>query len=364
MAEWDFALVPSHVQVEFALNPVPVVINSMLLLREQEVSSGLAPWVNDTAKRLTDEEKTDLDEIATAMVFIFSPNESRSFPDFLAHLRLSEPEFFRNAFTRWMMKEPNFTHFDEIMQSEETFLQFVRESYGEDPDEDSSLITTEKYRHFYAQLQQPDQLQERVIKTISGLWDKYLKPEWERSKASLLQSTQAFSQLDFSGMSAYEAIENVTGRNLRSNEKLARSIDRVTRIVFMPSPHLGPYISWITAGDESELVLLYGARIPRGTPSRSAELSRSELLVRLSALADDTRLRILALLAQNEEMCAQDFINELDLSQSGASRHLRQLTASGFITERRRDIAKCYSLNPDRIEDTMQTLQRFLSSGR
>ena len=85
------------------------------------------------------------------------------------------------------------------------------------------------------------------------------------------------------------------------------------------------------------------------------------MLVRLNALADDTRLSILEMLVAEEELCAQDFINRLDLSQSSASRHLRQLTASGFLNERRRDVAKCYSLNSERIEDTMKALKRLLT---
>jgi DNA-binding transcriptional ArsR family regulator len=62
------------------------------------------------------------------------------------------------------------------------------------------------------------------------------------------------------------------------------------------------------------------------------------------------------LLAQREEICAQDFMSLLELSQSSASRHLRQLTASGFLTERRRDVAKCYSLNRERLTDTLKAL--------
>ena len=53
-------------------------------------------------------------------------------------------------------------------------------------------------------------------------------------------------------------------------------------------------------------------------------------------------------------------INLLDLSQSAASRHLKQLSATGYLIERRREGAKCYSLNPDRIEATLQALANFL----
>ena len=42
----------------------------------------------------------------------------------------------------------------------------------------------------------------------------------------------------------------------------------------------------------------------------------------------------------------------LDLSQSAASRHLKQLSATGYLLERRFSGAKCYKLNPQRIRDT------------
>ncbi len=93
---------------------------------------------------------------------------------------------------------------------------------------------------------------------------------------------------------------------------------------------------------------------------KSPSLSRSELLVRLSAVADDTRLQILELLTQHEELCAQDIIRLLDLSQSAASRHLRQLTATGFLVERRNEVVKCYRINPQRVDDTLRALKRFL----
>jgi DNA-binding transcriptional ArsR family regulator len=107
---------------------------------------------------------------------------------------------------------------------------------------------------------------------------------------------------------------------------------------------------------------MFGARLPAGARVQSPALSRSELLVRLNALADDTRLEILELMTKHEELCAQDIITLLNLSQSSASRHLRQLSATGYLIERRRDVAKCYSLNLDRVEDTLQALRRFMKS--
>jgi len=96
----------------------------------------------------------------------------------------------------------------------------------------------------------------------------------------------------------------------------------------------------------------------------SSALSRSELLVRINGLADDTRLRILQLLVQEGELCAQDIITRLGVSQSSMSRHLSQLRATGYLTERRREVSKCYSLNTERIDDTLRALSHFLNVNR
>ena len=105
--------------------------------------------------------------------------------------------------------------------------------------------------------------------------------------------------------------------------------------------------------------ILFGARIPEGAPVRLPALSRSELLMRPSALADDTRLRILELLGQKGELSTPDIIAQLELSQSAASRHLEHLTATGYLTARRHQGANLYRLNPDRIDHTFKTLKEF-----
>ena len=82
--------------------------------------------------------------------------------------------------------------------------------------------------------------------------------------------------------------------------------------------------------------------------------------MRLSALADDTRLHILKLVSEKGEQRSQDIMEHLELSQSASSRHLKQLSATGYLIERRCNGAKCYELNAERIEDTLQALGNYL----
>jgi DNA-binding transcriptional ArsR family regulator len=52
-------------------------------------------------------------------------------------------------------------------------------------------------------------------------------------------------------------------------------------------------------------------------------------------------------------------MEQLNLSQSAASRHLKQLSATGYLSERRCAGAKCYRLNPERIEATLRATAAF-----
>ena len=59
-------------------------------------------------------------------------------------------------------------------------------------------------------------------------------------------------------------------------------------------------------------------------------------------------------------MRSQAIMRRLKLSQSAASRHLKQLSASGFLIERRCEGAKCYAINYDRLEATLGAVSAFL----
>jgi ArsR family transcriptional regulator len=206
-------------------------------------------------------------------------------------------------------------------------------------------------------LHAPTQLVARLRDHVRYIWEQFLAEEWERALPALRESVEAFSRINMSNLTLYEAIRTVTGRDMRG--KFTAKEDTVERIVFVPSPHLGPYVSRVSQG--STMYMGYGARLPRGAQTLASPLSRSELLIRMNALADDTRLRILEMLTEREELCAQEIIETLGLSQSSVSRHLSQLSATGLLSERRREVSKCYSLNTERIVDTVRALTNFLS---
>lgn len=62
------------------------------------------------------------------------------------------------------------------------------------------------------------------------------------------------------------------------------------------------------------------------------------------ALADKTRLHMLALLA-HDELCVCEFVPLLDMSQPSVSQHLRKLKQAGLVKERKTAQWVFYSLN-------------------
>ncbi len=65
------------------------------------------------------------------------------------------------------------------------------------------------------------------------------------------------------------------------------------------------------------------------------------------ALADETRLRILALLLAEGELCVCDLIAALKLPQSTISRHLAILRKTGWVNDRRCGLWIYYKIRED-----------------
>ena len=62
------------------------------------------------------------------------------------------------------------------------------------------------------------------------------------------------------------------------------------------------------------------------------------------ALGDETRMHMIWLLLNHRELCVCDFMEVLDITQSKASRHLRNLFHAGLVDDRRGGLWVYYSL--------------------
>jgi ArsR family transcriptional regulator len=98
-----------------------------------------------------------------------------------------------------------------------------------------------------------------------------------------------------------------------------------------------------------------GAHMPSATASAS-EQSIRELSNVFKLLSDETRLRILTYLAQNNELHVSDLCDRLGQSQPAVSHHLALLRVSGLIEPRREGKHNFYSVRTDAFGELLARL--------
>ena len=84
-----------------------------------------------------------------------------------------------------------------------------------------------------------------------------------------------------------------------------------------------------------------------------------ELIRALKALSDETKLRMLNLLA-GQECCVCEVMQALDISQTRASRNLGILQEAGFLKTRRDGLWIVYSVNWQTSNQHASSLARLL----
>ena len=372
MPDPDFIVGPTISPISVALEPAQNALNSLLLLDKADKLSGLDEWVTRTIAALTLEQRRNNRLVLYGLHYAIVPDKSwPSFPAYVNHLAAQDPIILRdrifNAYAQKSTEEgckycalPDPTSrqvtidIAPLLESVDAFLEFLIECFSAeyiDPD-----IESEAHRY----LNDPPAMQSLIISHFQSMWEEVLSLEWDRVVPMLQASADAFQQLNLSDLSKLEAVQLVLGRDLKEEEKehWELTLGQIERLILVPSTHLGPYFAKFRSGDT--LWMLFGALIPEGVQIYAPDLSRAEILVRISALADDTRLRILKLVSEEGELRSSDIMTRVELSQSAVSRHLKQLSATGYLNERRCEGAKCYTLNSGRVEDTLCAISLFL----
>jgi DNA-binding transcriptional ArsR family regulator len=145
----------------------------------------------------------------------------------------------------------------------------------------------------------------------------------------------------------------VTGRQVP--ERVYPHIGEIEHVRFAPSLYLGPYVTVLFDG--AQATIFYNGE---GTATISVPNTQIEELYHpLAALADKTRLTIVAML-DGTELYAQEIVDRLGISQSAVSRHLQLMVDMKVLNVRRGERgAKFYSINVPELERVSQRLAQF-----
>ena len=360
-----FALNLERTQIKSSLVMIEPALNafgSMVLISKGEDEPGIHEWVAKTRAKMSAEERFRHKLVTIGFHYSILPQSAgTTFETYLEEIESTPPSEFRDrllkaysviCLTQEAQKEKSQSvDWDEVLSSAENYVDFLRFRFGEE------LTDEEVETRAYQYVIDPAALKQLVTGHIRWFWKNYLQAEWTRVRPMLEESAKAFNQIDVSDMTRLESIQFVTGKEY-NEAKWGDELDNAKNLVFIPNAHLGPYIRHAKIQDD--LYIYFGAHLPEGSTLHIPELDRAEIVARLSALADDTRLKILQMIADRGEMRSQEIMEAINLSQPSVSRYLSQLTATGYLQERRESGAKVYILNKDRIEKTFKAVNAFL----
>lgn len=342
--------------IEVSLSPTHNVLQSMMLLAKDEDQPGFHEWIARTRASMT---KKELEHHKLALIgfyYAIFPEEGQiTFPAYLNQLEKADATALRDKMLStyaglWQENLPE-VDWGEVLASAESYVEFLRTRF------DDEHVIVEIERQAYGLVIDPPAMKEFLVGHMNRVWKKYFAPEWRRVELMLKESVRSFRSADLTGMPRSEAASFVTGQDV-NEASWCKKLDMAERVVFIPNAHIGPYVHASITNDTLQVV--FGARQPEGTADRMPELDRAEIVARLSALADDTRLHILQLVAEKGEIRVQDIMEATSLSQPSVSRYLSQLTSAGYLHERRDGGAKVYALNRDRIDKTLKAVSAFL----
>jgi DNA-binding transcriptional ArsR family regulator len=352
---------PQTTTVSFALEPAHNVATSLMLLSDVERTAGLDEWVYETAGSLApDLARTNALVInGLGATDHLGDGSWPSFPAWVDDLEARDATSLRDSLLDRLVtgaaKMPGVRPPTpaELLGDRDAYVSLVERMHAPEETCCDTALTAQAHEL----LTEPSAMQGLMVNHLRTIWADVLAEEWTRRLPFLQQSVAGFAEQPVPDVSLLEAVRLVADRELPG--PWTDWAEETREIIFIPSPHLGPYLS--TSGPVSgTLRMAFGARLPHRVSAGSLAISRSELLMRLSALADETRLRILQLLADEGELSAADIEGRLELSQSATSRHVRQLTATGYLTVRKQEGIKLYKLNRPGIGGTLDTLEELL----
>ncbi|MFT3893755.1 MAG: metalloregulator ArsR/SmtB family transcription factor [Anaerolineales bacterium] len=348
----------SVVQIEPALN----AFGSMVLVSKDDGNPGIHEWVIKTRAQMSAEESFRHKLVTIGFHYAINPVKSySSFEAYMADLEATPPSVLRErlltAYEGTCLTEESRQQplppvdWNEVLTSAKNYVDFLRFRFG--PDLTDEEVETRAYEYVV----DPAALKQLVTGHIRWFWKNHLQAEWNRIRPMLEESARAFNKIDLSGKTRMELVQFITGKEF-NEAKWSNELKDIREFIFIPNAHIGPYVRSIRI--EDTFYIYFGAHLPEGSDVYLPELDRAELVSRLSALADDTRLHILQMIAENGEMRSQEIMEAINLSQPSVSRYLTQLTATGYLQERRESGSKVYILNRDRIEKTLKAISAFL----
>jgi DNA-binding transcriptional ArsR family regulator len=214
--------------------------------------------------------------------------------------------------------------------------------------------------------EQPLEFARGLADLLHDYWERAFAREWERLEPKLADAvTEAGHTIARDGVYALLAglsrqlvvnpRRSVFGKDVPHQHRVEPDEDNP--VVFVPSAYVWPHV-FLNCDAPWPLAVVYPA--PFVVREARPAIPSADLLRVLRALADDTRLRALQLIAE-QPRSTQELAPLVGLTEAGLSKHLRLLHEAGILEARREGYYVLYSLVPERVEPLSQAVLAYLS---
>jgi DNA-binding transcriptional ArsR family regulator len=214
-------------------------------------------------------------------------------------------------------------------------------------------------------LDRPAEFACRLADVLERYWKDAFAAEWERLEPLLARSIVEAGRLLATG-GVWPVLGRLPAHCRIDPQRQELSIDlphehAVTvsagnPLVLTPSVFTWPHLR-VNCDPPWPLAIVYAA--PALVREAGPRIPPAELLRILRALGDDTRLRVLRLVAERPRT-TQELGPLVGLSNAGLSKSLQRLADAGLVVPRREGYYVVYALAPDRLDVLSTALRRFL----
>jgi DNA-binding transcriptional ArsR family regulator len=350
-------------RVGFAYSPTMEAVLSLHVLVEPKHHPVQHGWVR-AMRKLSPALKREIEAFSYAVrsyfpEFLF-PQPTGQLADFegeLAGLRQADLELVRLEFavpllTPWPGGGEGR---DPHMLDEPEVRRLLRERLARESDEAMAAML----------LDDPRALLERFLSMLERYWREAFEEEWARLEPELAGGvSEAGHQIEQRGL--YGMLRGLWPE-VRSDPQAERfwlerphdhevAIGPDDTLVLAPSAYVWPHVRVNCDGPWPLGLVFPVSSIVREARPR---IPPARLVGTLRALADDTRLRALRLLAERPRS-TQELAPLVGVSEAALSKHLRVLTDAGLLERHREGYYVLYRLAPGRVAGLTPSLESFL----
>ena len=352
--------------VAFAYSPVVEAVLSLHVLVAPRHHPLQHAWVR-RMRRLDPRLKAEVKAFRFAYAghfpdFLFPrPDEEfLEFEDELAFLHDLEPETLAFEFMRPVYDHTGTWPRDRsLLESEEVRRDVLERCarYGPESEALGRLVFDD-----------PSELGRRFCSLLERYWEEAFEEEWASVEPLLVEAVEeAGGRLATAGV--LDLLADLRPQLRVEPEQRAAwikiphehevELSPLDPLVLSPSYFVWPHLR-VNCDPPFPVSLIYPPRSVR--EQVAPKLPSGELVEGLRALGDDTRLRVIALIAERPRS-TQELAPLVGMSEAGLSKHLRLLARAGVLESRREGYYVLYSLAPERLESLSASLLAFIRRG-